>query len=49
MSSSGCLRGTRLLPTEYLVVLLDEDEEDDAMLIEHSFVLTLFLQFLLLQ
>ncbi|XP_073147982.1 uncharacterized protein [Henckelia pumila] len=28
---------TRLLPTEYLVVLLDEDEDDDAMLIGAQF------------
>ncbi|PIN07779.1 hypothetical protein CDL12_19646 [Handroanthus impetiginosus] len=32
--SSGC---ARLLPTEYFVVLLDEDEDDDAMLIGAQF------------
>ncbi|KAI3469287.1 hypothetical protein Pfo_025950 [Paulownia fortunei] len=32
--SSGC---ARLLPTEYFVVLLDEDEDDDAMLLGAQF------------
>ncbi|XP_051125558.1 uncharacterized protein LOC127247647 [Andrographis paniculata] len=35
--AAGSLLSARILPTEYLVVLLDEDEDDDAMLLGAQF------------
>ncbi|XP_009786208.1 uncharacterized protein [Nicotiana sylvestris] len=32
-TATGCSGHARLLPTEYLVILLDEDQDDDAMLL----------------
>ncbi|CAL5413031.1 unnamed protein product [Camellia sinensis] len=36
-SASGGSGSSRLLPTEYLVILLDEDQDDDAMLLGAQF------------